>query len=129
MGAPPFVPGLLRAMPGVWKKLTAVAHTLPYDAALIEPYQAGRPLPPGHWAGITIPALAMCGDAKESPDILRHGSAAVAAALPAGRLVERRGLGHARKLTPGVIAATLTEFLTSPDPAAPALSPNGARHA
>ena len=29
MGAPSFVPGLLRLMPGTWKKLTAVAHTLP----------------------------------------------------------------------------------------------------
>lgn len=40
MGAPSFVPGLLRLMPGTWKKLTAVAHTLPYDATLIEPYQS-----------------------------------------------------------------------------------------
>ncbi|MFY9851566.1 MAG: hypothetical protein WAK83_28710 [Trebonia sp.] len=29
------------------------AHTLPYDAALIEPYQTGRPLPPGQWAAVT----------------------------------------------------------------------------
>jgi hypothetical protein len=42
-----------------------------------------------------MPALVMCGDEKESPGLLRHGSAAVAAALPTARLVERRGLGHA----------------------------------
>lgn len=114
MGAPAFVPGLLRLMPGVWKNLTAVAHTLPYDAALIEPYQAGRPLPPGQWSAVTMPALVMCGTEKESPGILRHGSAAVAAALPDTRLAERRGLGHAKKLTPSVIAAVLTEFLASP---------------
>ena len=113
MGAPSFVPGMLRLMPGVWKRLTAVAHTLPYDAALIEPYQSGRPLPPGQWAAVTMPTLVMCGVDKESPGLLRHGSAAVAAALPAARLVERRGLGHAKKLTPAVIAATLTEFLTN----------------
>jgi pimeloyl-ACP methyl ester carboxylesterase len=112
MGAPSFVPGLLRLMPGTWKKLTAVAPTLPYDAALIEPYQTGRPLPPGQWAAVTMPTLVMCGAEKESPGLLRHGSAAVAAALPNARLVERRGLGHAKKLTPAVIAATLTEFLT-----------------
>jgi len=29
MGAPAFVPGLLHLIPGAWKKLTAVAHTLP----------------------------------------------------------------------------------------------------
>jgi len=118
MGAPSFVPRLLRLMPGAWKQLTAVAHTLPYDAALVQPYQTGRPLPPGQWAAVTMPVLAMCGDAKESPGLLRHGSAAVADALPNGRLVERRGLGHAKKLTPAVIAATLTEFLTSPEPRA-----------
>jgi pimeloyl-ACP methyl ester carboxylesterase len=118
MGAPSFVPGLLRLMPGTWKKLTAVAHTLPYDAALIEPYQSGRPLPPGQWAAVTMPTLVMCGDEKESPGLLRHGSAAVAAALPAARLVERRGLGHAKKLTPSVIAATLTEFIANGEHAA-----------
>jgi hypothetical protein len=50
--------------------------------------------------------------------LLRHGSAAVAAALPAARLVERRGLGHAKKLTPTVIAATLTEFIANGEHAA-----------
>jgi pimeloyl-ACP methyl ester carboxylesterase len=116
MGAPAFVPALLRLMPGVWKRLTAVAHTLPYDAELIEDYQDGRPLPEGKWAAVETPTLVMCGDEKESPASLRHASAAVAAALPNGELVERRGLGHAKKLTPKVIAATLTSFLTGPAP-------------
>ena len=57
-------------------KLTAVAHTLPYDAELVEPFQAGRPLPAGQWAAVTMPVLVMCGTAKESPGLLRHGSAA-----------------------------------------------------
>jgi RND superfamily putative drug exporter len=114
MGAPAFVPGLLRLIPGAWKKLTAVAHTLPYDAELVEPYQTGRPLPAGQWTAVTMPALVMCGTPKESPGLLRHGSAAVAAVLPDARLVQRRGLGHAKKLTPTVIAATLIDFFTSP---------------
>lgn len=122
MGAPAFVPGMLRLMPGVWKRLTAVAHTLPYDAAIIEPYQSGRPLPPGQWAAVSMPALVMCGAEKESPGYLRHGSAAVAAALPDARLVERRGLGHSKKLTPAVIADTLTGFLTNGEHA-PASTP------
>jgi len=127
MGAPAFVPGMLHLIPGAWKKLTAVAHTLPYDAQLVEPYQTGSPLPPGQWATVTTPTLVMCGTEKESPGLLRHGSAAVAAALPDARLVERRGLGHAKKLTPAVIAATLTEFFTNPDLTAPAR--NGEHHA
>jgi len=51
MGAPAFVPALLHLMPGVWKRLTAVAHTLPYDAQILVGYQARRPLPAGQWAG------------------------------------------------------------------------------
>jgi hypothetical protein len=74
-----------------------------------------------------MPTLVMCGTAKESPGLLRHGSAAVAAALPDARLIERRGLGHAKKLTPTVIAATLTDFFTSSDLTTPA--PNGEHHA
>ena len=114
MGAPSFVPGLLHLMPGVWKRLTAVAHTLPYDAQLVEGFQSGHPLPPGQWAEVTVPALVMCGTEKETPPGLRHAAAAVAAALPDGKLVERRGLGHTKKLTPKAIAAALTEFLTEP---------------
>jgi pimeloyl-ACP methyl ester carboxylesterase len=117
MGAPAFVPGMLRLMPGVWKRLTAVAHTLPYDAQFAEGRQAGRPLPAGLWASVTMPTLVMCGIEKESQPFLRHAAAAVADALPDGRLIERRGLGHAKKLTPKVIAATLTEFLTDGKPA------------
>jgi pimeloyl-ACP methyl ester carboxylesterase len=123
MGAPAFVPGLLRVMPGVWKKLTAVAHTLPYDALLVSGYQAGRPLPPGQWAAAAMPALVMCGAEKESPGFLRHAAAAVAAALPHASLVERNGLGHTKALNAKVIAATLTDFLTTTAPAR-----NGAHH-
>jgi pimeloyl-ACP methyl ester carboxylesterase len=112
IGAPAFVPGLLRLMPGVWKKLTAVAHTLPYDARLIDGYQAGQPLPAGQWSAVTVPALVMCGTEKDTPDFLRHAAAAVAEALPDARLVERKGLGHTKALNVKVIAATLTEFLT-----------------
>jgi pimeloyl-ACP methyl ester carboxylesterase len=117
MGAPAFVPVLLRLMPGVWKKLIGVAHTLPYDARLIADYQAGRPLPAGQWAAVTMPTLVMCGAEKESPGLLRHAAAAVAAALPDGRLVERKGLGHTKSLNARVIAATLTEFLATTAPA------------
>ena len=53
----------------------------------------------------------MCGAEKESP-AFRHAAAAVAAALPDGRLIERRGLGHTKKLDAKAIAAALTEFLT-----------------
>jgi Domain of unknown function (DUF4287) len=101
-------------MPGVWKRLTAVAHTLPYDAQILAGYQAGRPLPAGQWAAVTTSALVMCGTAKETPPFLCHAAAAVAGALPDGRLVVRRGIGHTKKLNTTAIAGTLIEFLSGP---------------
>jgi pimeloyl-ACP methyl ester carboxylesterase len=113
MGAPAFVPAMLRLMPGVWKALTAVAHTLPYDAAIMRGYQEGRPLPAGQWASVTMPTLVMCGASKETPALFEHAAQAITAVLPDGRLEQRRGLGHTKALNPSVIADTLTEFLTS----------------
>jgi pimeloyl-ACP methyl ester carboxylesterase len=115
MGAPSFVPALLRLMPGAWKALTAVAHTLPYDATLLHGYQEGHPLPAGQWASVTVPVLVMCGASKETPVFLQNAARAVAAALPDGRLTQRRGLGHTKALNAPVIAAILTDFLTSAD--------------
>ena len=138
MGAPAFVPALLRLMPGVWKQLTAVAHTLPYDTQLVEEFQAGRPLPAGQWAAVTIPVLVMCGTDQDTPAMMRHAATAVAAALPNGELMVRRGLGHTKKLNAKVISATLTGFLTgstghtgAPAPGGPGVPQphtNGARH-
>lgn len=119
MGAPAWVPGMLRLMPGVWKRLIAVAHTLPYDAQLVEEYQAGRPLPAGQWAAVTSPVLVMCGTEQDTPPMMRHAATAVAAAIGDSELVMRRGLGHTKKLNAKVIAATLTDFLTR-QPAHPA---------
>jgi pimeloyl-ACP methyl ester carboxylesterase len=114
MGAPAFVPPMLHLMPGAWKALTAVAHTLPYDAQLVGGYQAGRPLPPGQWAAVTIPVLVMCGTEQDTPAMMRHAAAAVAATLPDSELLMRRGLGHTKKLNTKAIAAALTGFLTNP---------------
>ena len=123
MGAPAFVPALLRVMPGVWKRLTAVAHTLPYDARLVEGHQTGQPLPAGQWAAVSIPVLVMCGTEREGPPMFQHAATAVAATLPNSSLAIRRGLGHSKKLNAKAISATLIEFLTSPDPGAAGPAP------
>src|SRR5439155_11264181 len=98
-----------------WKALTAVVRTLPYDAAIIRGYQEGRPLPADQRASVTMPKLVMCGASKKTPAFFVHAAQAVAAALPGARLVQRRGLGHARAVNAPVIAGTLTEFLTGPN--------------
>ena len=86
MGAPAFVPRLLRLMPGVWKKLTAVAHTLPYDAALIAATRTGARCPPA--SGPRSPCRrSSCAAPARKPRPSPARRAAVAAALPDARLI------------------------------------------
>jgi len=118
MGAPAF-PAMPRLMPKAWRARTAVAHTLPSDAAIMRGYQDRRPLPAGQRAPVAMPALVMCGGAgKETRVFFGPAAQAVAAAVPGARLAQRRGPGHAKALSAPVIAGTLTGFLTGPDTAA-----------
>jgi len=59
VGVPAFVRALMPLMIPVWSKLKAVAHTLPYDGAIVRDNQRGKPLPASRWASVTIPALVM----------------------------------------------------------------------
>ena len=70
---------LMRFMPA-WSKLTAVAHTLPYDLAFVTDYQAGKPLPRSRWTGATTPTLVM--DGGKSPAWLRNAARALSEVLP-----------------------------------------------
>jgi pimeloyl-ACP methyl ester carboxylesterase len=108
MGAPGCVIPLMHLMPGEWPKLKAVAHTLPYDAQLLEGYTAGKPLSGKDWGLVTIPTLVMAG--SESPAFLRHAAQALAEALPNARLLIKKGLGHTKTLSTKMIASVLVEF-------------------
>ncbi|MDF2663915.1 MAG: hydrolase [Paenibacillus sp.] len=108
MGAPSFVVGLMRMMPGVWSKLMAVAHTLPYDAALLDGYMDGKPLPARLWSTVTVSTLVLEG--TESPAVLRHGAKALADVLPDARLLSKKGLGHTKKLDAKIISSELAAF-------------------
>ncbi len=111
MGAPGFVIPLMHLMPGAWPKLKAVAHTLPYDAQLLEVYPGGKPLSGQNWQSVTMPTLVMAG--SESPAFLRNDAQTLAEALPHARLLVQKGLGHTKQLSPKVIAPVLLEFFES----------------
>lgn len=64
-----------------WKRLTGVAHTLPYDLAIVGPYQRGEPLPVDRWTGVTAPVLVAEGG--KSPAWMRNSQRALAEALGA----------------------------------------------
>jgi pimeloyl-ACP methyl ester carboxylesterase len=91
VGVPGIVVALMPLMP-VWSKLKAVAHTLPYDGAIVQENQKGRPLPAGQWASVTIPTLVM--DGGNSPQWMRHATRALASTLPNAKYQTLEGQTH-----------------------------------
>ncbi|WP_239617728.1 alpha/beta fold hydrolase [Cohnella mopanensis] len=110
MGAPSFVVGLMRIMPGVWSRLMAVAHTLLYDAALLDGYNGGKPLPSELWRTVDMPTLVLEG--IESPIALRRGTQALSNALPNSQLMSKKGLGHTKQLNTKLISKELVSFFS-----------------
>ncbi len=102
---PAFFVGLMRLMP-VWKKLTAVANTLPYDIAILAGNQSGEPLSPDRWAAVTISTLVM--DGGKSPAWMRHSAAALARVLPNAQHQTLPGQNH--MFGAAALAPTLLEF-------------------
>ena len=98
----PFV-ALMRLMP-VWRKLTGVAHTLPYDLSIVGPSQQGRPLPAGRYDAVRPRTLVIAGG--KSPDWMRNAQQRIAAAVPNGRLETLAGQTHMIK--PKVVAPVVT---------------------
>lgn len=105
VGLPAVVVAMMRFMPA-WARLKAVAHTLPYDTALVFPYQGGLPYPEGAWASVTVPTLVA--DGGKSPAWMRNSVAALAKALPAA---DHRTLdGQTHIVKPEALAPVLREF-------------------
>ncbi|WP_103344352.1 alpha/beta fold hydrolase [Amycolatopsis sp. CA-126428] len=95
---------MMRIMP-FWAKLKRVAHTIPYDTALVIGHQAGEPLPAA-WPEVTVPALAI--DGGRSPDWMRNGVASLAKVLPSAEYRTLPGQTHIVKAP--ALAPVLTEF-------------------
>jgi pimeloyl-ACP methyl ester carboxylesterase len=106
VGVPRVFIALLRLSP-MWKKLEAMAHTLPYDAALVRDLQQRRPLPADRWRRVTAPTLVMAGG--RSPDWMQRGNRMLAATLPNARYRTLEGQSH--MLKPALHAPVLAEFL------------------
>jgi pimeloyl-ACP methyl ester carboxylesterase len=95
VGVPGFVRALMPLMIPMWLKLKAVAHTLPYDGAIVRDSQRGKPLPANRWASVTIPALVM--DGGNSPAWMRHANRSLASVLPNARYQTLQGQTHMLK--------------------------------
>lgn len=108
MGVPAAFVLAMRLMPS-WKKLKALAHTLPYDAAIMEPYFHGKPLEGDRFASVTTRTIVF--DGSRSPAGLRHAAGAITNALSDGKRVTLEGQSHV--IDPKAIAPVLTEFMTA----------------
>ncbi len=103
-------------------RLGAIAHTVAYDATVMSPYQKGSPLPEGLYASLRTPALVLVG--AKSPGWLQTAAAAVAVAIPQGRLTHLDGQRHVVKAK--ATAPIVAEFLTALPTGESALRSTGA---
>ncbi|WP_086674897.1 alpha/beta fold hydrolase, partial [Amycolatopsis pretoriensis] len=95
---------LMRIMP-FWAKLKRVAHTLPYDTALVGDHQSGAPLPAA-WPEVKVPTLVA--DGGKSPEWMRNGVSSLAKVLPSAEYRTLPGQTHIVKAA--ALAPALAEF-------------------
>jgi pimeloyl-ACP methyl ester carboxylesterase len=114
VGAPGAMVLLMRVMPWIWRKLEAVAPTLPYDAAIM----SGFRIPRTRFASIGIPALVMSGSKTDAR--LKAAARAVASAIP--RAQHRELAGQTHNVNPGVLAAAAADGLAASGLSLPAVS-------
>ncbi len=110
VGTPAFVTAVMPVTP-VWSKLKAAAPTLPYDIALLQDHQRGRPFTAAQWADVKTPTLVAVGG--KSPAWMTNATRALADALPDATYRTLPGQNHMVK--PQAIAPVLTEFFAAHD--------------
>jgi len=103
VNVPAFVVSFMPLMPWIWGKLKAVAHTLPYDAAVMREFKVPR----SRFASIDVPVLVMAGT-KTQPRLL-DAARIVADSIPGAQHRELAGQTH--NVNPEVLAKAATEFL------------------
>jgi pimeloyl-ACP methyl ester carboxylesterase len=102
VGVPRFFVGLMRFFP-FWKDMRAVAHTLPYDAAIMNGFE----FPAEELRSVRVPVLAVAGE-KTAPT-LKRAAEAVAATVPGAQHRIAPKMSHAIK--PAVLAPLLRSWL------------------
>ncbi len=104
VGAPAFVPVMMRAMPKVWAQMKGVAPTLPNDLKVMGSFTA----PVERFGSIAVPTLVMVGG--KAPRPMRDAQDAVAAAIPGSRFAMLDGQTH--QVSEKAIAPQLEAFFT-----------------
>lgn len=109
VGVPKAGVWMMRLMPRTWRNLEAMAHTIPYDLAIMDGYRRGGPLPAERWASVAVRTLVL--DGAKSPEHLRAAASALADALPTAEYRTLEGLSHASVvMSPKKLVPTLHRF-------------------
>jgi pimeloyl-ACP methyl ester carboxylesterase len=101
VGVPGVFVFLMQWMPGVWSKMKAVAHTLPYDAAVMSRFV----VPTERLRSIRTPALVLHGGKTDAR--LQKAADAVAGAIPNAQ--HRTLAGQTHNVDAKVLARVLVE--------------------
>jgi hypothetical protein len=89
-----------------------MAHTLPYDLAVLEGTQAGKPLPTSRWASARARTLVMVGSRSEA--FFHTGARALAGLLADAQYRALEGRDHsAVVMAPKALAAEIAGFFLS----------------
>ena len=105
VGAPAAVVIFMRLMPWIWRKLVAVAHTLPYDVAMMNQFE----VPTSRLSSIAVPTLVLHGSKTDVR--LQQAARDVAAAVPAAEHLTLEGQTH--NVKPAVLAPAVVTFFTA----------------
>lgn len=105
VGVPAPAVVMMRLMPWIWRQFEAVAHTLPYDAAVM----AGFRVPRARFATIRTATLVMNGSKTDTR--LKEAARVIAEAIPwaTHRVLD----GQTHNVKPGVLAPAVADFLAS----------------
>ncbi|MFI7588285.1 alpha/beta fold hydrolase [Spongisporangium articulatum] len=91
----------------MWRTMTGIAHTLPYDYRQLRPETGrGEALSADRWRGLSVPTLSMAGG--KSPQYMRDAMQAVDGLLSDSRYETLPGQTH--MLKPEALAPRLKEF-------------------
>ena len=110
MGMPSVIPNVMRLLP-FWRRLKALAHTIPNDWAMLGHDHQGKPLVAAEWAAVTQPTVVLAG--AKSPAQLRNAARALAEVLPNATHIELPGQSHNPSMK--ALAPVVIEHLEAAD--------------
>jgi pimeloyl-ACP methyl ester carboxylesterase len=113
MGIPSFGVTMMRfLMPG-WSKMCAMAHTIPYDLAILDGTQAGQSLSVERWKNTSLAVKVAVGSSSEP--FFHSGAKGLVQILPTAEYQSLAGLNHgALLLSPIALGKDVQNFLLRP---------------